>query len=229
VDAVLVEQEAVDDLGVLDAAARLLREADVVGLDRDVAVLFVGDGADRLHGDGSQRVEVTARQLARHRRASDLLEDLVVVDVDLGREVVEDLLGALGGQVEPARDQRGVDVVEQVLGLVEELTGEHDAAGRTVANLLLEALGDLDHHLGRGVLDVDLVEDGDAIVRDDDVTHRVDEHLVHPSGTERGANGVADSSGSLDVVALGVLALAPIRALGEHDERLTLFSSHSLP
>jgi len=76
-----------------------------------------------------------------------------------------------------------VDIlIEELLGLIEELTGDDDSGGGAVTDFLLLRLADLDDHVGRRVVDVHLLQDGDAVVRDDDGPAGVDEHLVHPPG-----------------------------------------------
>jgi len=57
---------------------------------------------------------------------------------------------------------------------LQQFTGEYDRRGRPVPGFLVLRLGDLDQHLRGRVLDVHLLQDGDPVVRDDDVAHRID-------------------------------------------------------
>jgi hypothetical protein len=53
---------------------------------------------------------------------------------------------------------------EQRLGLLEQAAGEHDDAGRAVADLVVLALGQLDQELADLVLDLHLLQDRRAVV-----------------------------------------------------------------
>ena len=128
--------------------------------------------------------------------------------------VSEEPLGLLDGDLESAGDDGRVDVLlEQVLGALEELAGEDDRGRRSVPALLVLGLRDLHQHLGGRVLDVDLLEDRDAVVRDRDVAHPVDEHLVHAARTERRPHGVRDGPGRGDVVLRSRSCRARVRCL----------------
>src|SRR5213078_2647240 len=95
---------------------------------------------------------------------------------------------------------------DQIFRLLEQLTREDDRRGRAVAGLLVLGLRDLDEHLGRRVLDVNLLQDRHAIVRDHDVPEAVDQHLVHPAGPEGRADRVRNGLRRGDVVELRSLA-----------------------
>ena len=119
-------------------------------------------------------------------------------------------------------------LLDQALGLLQQLAREDHRGGGAVAAFLVLGLGDLDDHLRTRVLDVDLLEDGHTIVGDDDVAHGVHEHLVHPLGPERRAHSVGDGLGRGDVVALGSLALFPCGPLLEDEDRNLSIPVHLL-
>jgi hypothetical protein len=182
-----------------------------------------GHVLDRVDGELRQEVLADLGALAGHGGRSHLPEHLLVLRIDGGRDVIEDRLRLLAGEVVAADDGRRVDVLlEQVLRLLQELAGQRDGRRRAVADFVLLGLGDLDDHLGRGVLDVHLVEDSHPVVGDGDRPEARDEHLVHAFRPERRPYGVRDRAGRPDVVFLGVAVLDPLGILAHDDHGLTL-------
>src|SRR5208282_4109334 len=156
------------------------------------------------------------------RRAVDQDGFVVRLDgrADLGFEKV---LRLLARELETADDDRGMNVLlEKILGALEELTGDHDRRGRSVAALLVLGLGDLDQHLRGRVLDVDFLQDRDAVVGDRDVPHSVDEHLVHAARTEGRSHHVGDGSGRSDVVRCRALSALAFRTFFQDENRGSL-------
>jgi len=185
----------------------------------------------RLDDQRGERLLFEFVRLARHRRLCDFADELRVVGVDLARDVVDLLAGTLAREVEPFDDRRRVDVLlQEVFGVFQQLAGQRDGRRRAVTGLVLLCLCDLDDHRGRRVVDVHLLEDGNAVVRDGDVAHRGDEHLVHPFRPERRAYGLRDRSRRRDVVRLCVTVFHPLGVLTENYHRLSLHSlAHSQP
>src|SRR5207249_11455198 len=108
-----------------------------------------------------------------------------------------------------------------VLGLLEQLAGQDDGRRGAVAGFLVLGLRDLDEHLRRGVFDVNLLEDRDAIVRDDDVPEAVHEHLVHSAGAQGRANRIRHGLRGGDVVELCSLAALAARPFLQDEYRRT--------
>ncbi len=184
----------------------------------------VGDALDRVDGDLREVVAGAVDALRAHRGRGGLEQHLAVVEADLGADLgLEEALGLLEGDVVAAGDDRGVDLlVEERLGALQHLAGEHDRGRGAIAALLVLGLGDLHQHLRGRMLDVDLLEDRDAIVRDRDVAHRVDEHLVHPARAERRADGVGDRARGGDVVARRAAAAVAFGPFLKHQNRRSL-------
>ena len=225
----LVDDEPFDDVGLVHLGSGLLDGLDVLEVHGVLAVLpLVRDG---LHGVDDHVREVlpgSADGLGDHGGLGDELEVRLVVDADLLGDVLEDFLGLVVGEPVPVGDDRGVHVgVDQVGGLLEELSGEDDGGGGAVPDLGVLGLGDLDEHLGGRVLDVHLLEDGHAVVGDDDVSHGVHEHLVHAPGPEAAPDGVGDRLRGGDVVELGVLAPLPFGSFPKNDDRCVSHSHFS--
>jgi len=61
-------------------------------------------------------------------------------------------------------------LVQELLGGSEKSTGHHDDGGSSISSLNILSLGDLDEHLGGGVDDLHLLEDGGAIIGDQNST-----------------------------------------------------------
>ncbi len=159
--------------------------------------------------------------LAGHRCGSDLNEGVAVVGRHVDSLVFEDLLGLLGGLSVPLGDSCCVNLrVDQLLGLIEELTRDDDGGGGTVANFVFLGLADLDDHVRGGVVDIHLFEDGDTVVGDDDRAAGVDEHLVHALRTKGGAYRLGDRLPGGDVHRLGVFSGGALAVLRKDDHRL---------
>jgi len=71
------------------------------------------------------------------------------------------------------------------------------------------------------MLDIHLVEDGRAVVGDNDVPRRANEHFVHALGPERRPYRLGDRLAGLDVRRLGVPSLGPLGVFTEDEYRLT--------
>ena len=198
----LVDQHALDDLGVVDRAADLLLDLDVVGVDGPV---LVGNHRDRLDREVAEHILCGLCSLSGHRGLGDLLEHRDVPWLDSDRDLLQDLLGLLGRHAVPVGDHGRVDVLlEEVFRTLQEFSGDNDRGGRPVADFVVLGLRDLDHHLCGRVLDVHLFQDGHAVVGDDDIADRVDEHLVHSLRTESRPYCICNGLGRSDVHALGI-------------------------
>src|SRR5881296_2274956 len=223
VHAFLVDDDAVDQLRVRNGSALLLDNLNVVIVDevRSVGSLL-RDRRHRLYGDVRQEFLVAACRLGRHRGHPDLLQGVEFLDGDLRRDLLENLVGLVRGLAISGRDHGRVDVlVDQVLGLLEQLPGQDDGRRGTVAGLLVLGLRDLHEHLRRGVFDVDLLENRDAIVRDDDVPEAVHKHLVHSAGAQRRADRIRNRLRGRDVVELRSLAALAARPFLQDQNRRT--------
>ena len=226
----LVEDDPLDELGVGDRAAVPLLDLDLVHVaDGLAAALLRRSSGPRLRRSAasSSRDPRTPFEpiavVAQSRRIASS-SGLTVVPISVSRR----RLGLLDGQLESAGDDGRVDVLlEQGLGALEKLAGEDHRGGRPVAALLVLGLSDLDQHLGRRMLDVDFLEDGHAVVRDRDVAHRIDEHLVHAPGTEGRPDRVRNGSRRGDVVPRGALASLALRAFLQDENRRSPEASDS--
>src|SRR5713226_6339047 len=125
-------------------------------------------------------------------------------------EVIARLLGCLA--VAGCDDGRMNVLLDEVFRSLEQLSREDHGGRRAVARFLVLGLRDFDEHLRGRMLDVNLLEDRHAIVRDDDVSQAVDEHLVHAARAEGRANRIRNGLRRCDVVELRSLAALAARA-----------------
>ncbi len=204
----LVQHEAHDELGVLQGASGLLLYLDVAEVDlvcRARLLGHLGGGRDYELGE---LLRFAGDQLRLHAGPCDLDQPLLVGRGDFLRELSQELDRLAGCLVVALDDHGRMDaLVDELLSLLEERSGEYDRRGRPVAHLVVGGLRDLDEHLRRGVLDVDLLEHGRPVVGDGDVAERVYQHLVHAAGTHRGLHDLRDQLSCRDVVPLCLLTL----------------------
>jgi len=85
VDAFLVDKDAFDDFRVLDAAAGLLLDLDVVGVNGAVGL---GDHGDCLNDEVAELVLACLGALAGHRGLRDLLEHRLVGRLNVDGDVL---------------------------------------------------------------------------------------------------------------------------------------------
>ncbi|OQC68555.1 MAG: hypothetical protein BWX50_01208 [Euryarchaeota archaeon ADurb.Bin009] len=154
VDALLIDDHALDDLGLLDGSADLLLDLDELGVDGAVGI---GNHRDRPDDEVGDLLFGGFGALAGHRSIGKLLEHRHIVGFDVDGNLVEDNLRSVCGHPVAVGDDRGVHIlIEEILGALQELACDHHGGRGAVADLVVLGLCDLDHHLRGGVLDVHL-------------------------------------------------------------------------
>lgn len=88
---------------------------------------------------------------------------------------------------------------EESLALFEESAGDDDDGGGAVAGDDVLRFGEFDEEFSGGLENFHFVENSGAVVSDDDFAGGGGDHFVHAFGTERGADGVGDGAGGVDV------------------------------
>jgi hypothetical protein len=87
-----------------------------------------------------------------------------------------------------------VDVLlDEFVGTLEELSGEDNNGSGTISDFSILDLGKLNENLGSGVSDLELLEDGGAIISNSNISDIIDEHFVEALGTERGLDDVGQT------------------------------------
>mmetsp|Transcript_30051 Transcript_30051/g.103833 ORF Transcript_30051/g.103833 Transcript_30051/m.103833 type:complete len:565 (-) Transcript_30051:9-1703(-) len=207
----LREDDAVDELRVVDGAAELLHNLDVRQVHRrDTRVRRrAHHGQDGVDGDGRQRVRVLRHDLRRQARHDGVDQRRPVLQRHGPRNrVLEDALRLVGGEHERLSDGRRVQALcQQLVARVEQRPRDDAHRCRAVARLNVLRLGQLHEHLRRRVLDFHLGEDGGAVVGDDDLAVAGLDHLVHTARAQRRANRVGNALGGHDVRHAHILLL----------------------
>ena len=94
--------------------------------------------------------------------------------------------GSLCSQAESFADDGGMHVLlDEVFTALQQFARQNHSRRCAVKAMLLLCFGDFNDHLRSRMLNVHLLENGGAVVGDDHVTHRVNEHLVHALWPER--------------------------------------------
>ncbi len=151
----LVNDHALNDLGVLNGPADLLLDLHKLGVDGAVGI---GNHRDRLDDKFCEFLLCGLGALAGHGGVGNLFEHRHVVGLDVDGNLVEDALRLIGSHPVSVGDNRGVHIlVKEVLGPLQELACDDDRGRGAVADLIILGLGDLDHHLRGGVLDIHLL------------------------------------------------------------------------
>ncbi len=227
----LAEAEAVDHLGVVHGPADAGHDLDVVEVDVGGRV-GVDDLEHGVDGERREHLGVLRDDLGGERgagrvdqgRALGFARRLGLLGGVLGawrlvrkgrqdaaevhgrRDLFELELGLRDGAAVGLGDLGRVDAFgEEALDGVEEGAADDDDGGGAVAGLDVLRLGEADEHLGGRVLDAHLLEDGGAVVGDEDAAVLVLDHLVHAARAEGGADGVRDGLGREDVGGAHVL------------------------
>ena len=135
--------------------------------------------------------------------------------------------GTLGSQAEALADDGGMHVLlDEILTALQQFARQNHSRRRAVKAVLLLGFGDFNDHLRSGMLYVHFFENGGAVVGDDHVTHRVDEHLVHALWPERRTNSVGHSLGRSDVVGLGRTTSCPLCTVFQDEDGCLSVSIH---
>ncbi|CAL0303121.1 unnamed protein product [Lupinus luteus] len=155
-----------------------------INLLRFLRVHDRGDSADR---DGSKK-DTTIGEFNRKRHCSENIDGF---DNDF---------------VEGIRNYGRVDTSsEEDATTVKYNTINHSNSGGSVADSNILRFRNIDKHLRGGLWELNVVEDGGAVVCDDNIARRGGDHLVHSLGVEAGANNISDEFRGGDVNMLDIL------------------------
>lgn len=116
-------------------------------------------------------VYVRANDFAAHGRLCGVDEAFLAERIDLdGHLVGNELAGHLGSQTVAGDNGRRVNLVlDQLVGALQKLGGDDHDRSRTVTDLAVLLLRQLDQHFARRVLHFEKLENGGAIVADRDI------------------------------------------------------------
>ena len=161
---------------------------------------------DGVDGELSELLAIVEEQLGGKGGEGNVLEvlaELLFVGKVVHGDIFENFLGDVAGLAPSLDDDLGVNfVLDKLLGLAEELSGEHGDRGGAVTDLLVLGAGDVDEDARGGVVNVDGLQDGGAIVSHGDLlagrlaSAHGDENLVHALRAEGSLDEVGNSDGS---------------------------------
>mmetsp|Transcript_24712 Transcript_24712/g.53848 ORF Transcript_24712/g.53848 Transcript_24712/m.53848 type:complete len:310 (-) Transcript_24712:56-985(-) len=223
---ILVDDNAVDKLGVLERSTRLTLHPDHVkvyviaveignvqnGIHRNLGHLALVDidnfGTERRHGGRDEGFGILAGEF---HPIADLVQRL---DRDLGR--LFESLGNAHGMDSPS---------QQLLGLLQQSAGQNDDARGAIANLVILRGRQLDHQLANLIGNLHLSQDGGTVVGDGNVAVGTDHDLVHALGSQGGPDDAGDGPSGKDVGLGGLDALDSSLGLLllQNDEGPTVF------
>mmetsp|Transcript_13265 Transcript_13265/g.26504 ORF Transcript_13265/g.26504 Transcript_13265/m.26504 type:complete len:483 (-) Transcript_13265:112-1560(-) len=211
----LPEQESRLEVRVGQAPPGNLDNLDVVQIPGPL------EPQHRVHGERRKMLLLVRQQLAAERRPRNLQQILPErhrIVLVIHRHALQTRPRLPSRQPPPGADRLRVDPLRehQRLRLPQELPAQDGHGGGAVAHLPVLDLGDVHEDLGGGVVEVDGVEDGGAVVGDGDglVGGRdALEDLVHAFGAQGGLDHVGDGDGPQEGRQTGVLALVDGRAL----------------
>jgi hypothetical protein len=188
----LVEDESLDELGVLDGSSDLLDDADEVEVDVGRR-RRVDDAQHCVDGERRQLRGVVADDFAVERRDGRLDERLAVGQVRRDGDRLENFLRLVRRQQPRLADLRRVDtLLEQILSGGEQSAGQNDDGGGPVAGLHVLRARHVHQHLGGRVRHLHLAKNRSAVVGDENLAGRRSDHFVHALGSQRRADAVGD-------------------------------------
>mmetsp|Transcript_25773 Transcript_25773/g.42095 ORF Transcript_25773/g.42095 Transcript_25773/m.42095 type:complete len:213 (-) Transcript_25773:41-679(-) len=83
-------------------------------------------------------------------------------------------------------------LLNQGSGTLQKFSGNNSHRGSTVTNLLILEIGQLDQDFGAWMLQIQTLENGCAIVGDNDIANIIDQHLVQTQWTQRRFDNIRD-------------------------------------
>ncbi len=135
---VLVDEQAVDELGVFEGSASL--RDDFYQFEVHFSPLEVCNGDDRVFCDFREFLLALRDDLRpkRYHRSLDQVLVVVLLDVESQGDGLQTLASQVAAFVEAAGDVEGMDsLVEEVQSLFDQSTGEHHDSCGSVSNLVV--------------------------------------------------------------------------------------------
>mmetsp|Transcript_56532 Transcript_56532/g.123921 ORF Transcript_56532/g.123921 Transcript_56532/m.123921 type:complete len:291 (-) Transcript_56532:103-975(-) len=212
VNNILVEHDPFQHLTILHAPAGDFLDSRV---PLHVNDFLAANGL--LHDLGSPDRQVTdltsvaGHELGVHTLPDAIREGLLVRGVQRGRHLLHNLDGVFQSPQIGLHDHCWVEWnIQQRLGNTHHLSSKNNYGGRAITHLFILGPGELHHALCGGMSHINLSQNRVAVVREDDATHWVQEHLQHRLGSQRRAHDIGHSHARRNV---RLLSLAILLAL----------------
>ena len=180
----LVDDDALDEAGVLDGAASLGNDLDQVEVD--ITTIQIGDVEDGAHSEVSVVLLALADDLGAEGGLGALSQLRVVVleDVELLLDFIDSADSDVTGLLETIGDFEWVDaLLQKFLSLLEDGASENDNTGGSVTDLVVLRGAELGQETGSLVMNLHLLKDGCTIIGDDDLSVRAEESKEHMVST----------------------------------------------
>ncbi len=148
-----------------------------------------------------------AHCLATHGSQSNVLQVFTVSKLYRYTNFAQRFFCLFQGLSVATNDNCWVDaLVQQLFRAFQQLSSQHYRGRGSVANHVVLGLRYLHHHLGSGMLHVNFVKDGRAVVSYRNVAEAVDEHLIHAPWSQSCLDGFSDDTSRHDIVSLSISA-----------------------
>mmetsp|Transcript_8872 Transcript_8872/g.13441 ORF Transcript_8872/g.13441 Transcript_8872/m.13441 type:complete len:426 (+) Transcript_8872:469-1746(+) len=193
----VIHDQSLDELRVESALVHHVHHLNHVEVQR---LVRLADAQHRVHYDLREQIG----ELHVHLRAENALRDLhqqrTVERVLLHLHAVDELEDRCLGEINPVAQKPRVHTVRQVaLRLPHQLADDQDGRRRAVSSDVVLRRRDARDHHRRGVLDLHLVQQRVAILRQLDVPRSRNEHLQRPFGSQVGLEDVLQAARRVDV------------------------------
>mmetsp|Transcript_4838 Transcript_4838/g.12157 ORF Transcript_4838/g.12157 Transcript_4838/m.12157 type:complete len:574 (-) Transcript_4838:48-1769(-) len=208
----VIQYEAVDEARVGPHLATHRHDLDHVQVHGRLRDVLRHDAPDRVDdGIGDLLGEVVLELRLERRRRQAPQEVAIVLDPPAGvvggaidLELVEELDRGVARDVESLGDDARMQALGGVpLGLFEELAAEEDRGGRSVSRYLVLSSRRPRDQRGSGMLDLHLVKQNVAVLRQFDLAGPSHEHLERAAGAEVGFEHVLKAGCRRDVYGEG--------------------------
>ena len=140
---------------------------------------------------------------------------------------VKQCYGFLSSQSESFTDYGWMHVLfDEIFRTLEEFSREDNSRSGSIIAMLLLCFCNLNDHFCCRMLNVHFLENGSAIVRNDNVTHGIHEHFVHPFRAQCGTHRICYRFRSSDVVRLSATSSRALRTFFEDENWCLSISVH---
>ncbi len=219
---VLVNHNTADKLGLIHVSACLLLNLYVINVDYHLGALFFRNCHHSINHDFAEKILSVFSPLACHGGRGYLLESFNIANRYLLAKAFKNIPGLICSHPISLGNNGWMDLLlDKSLRSFEKLAADNNRSCGSIANLVFLGLGNLNHHLGRRMLDIHLLKNRHTIIGDNDVTKAVHKHFVHSPGSEGALHSFSDNLRCENVCALRVSTAPPLSPFLQYQYRLS--------